>query len=64
MSTAAPVSSQDQASATVTARLAMTTARSRRVNHSAGVLIDDAGMAQMEARELAVGVREVELDLA
>ena len=42
----------------------MTAARSRRANHSAGVLIDDAGMAQMEARELAVGVREVELDLA
>jgi len=28
----------------------MTAARSRRANHSAGVLIDDAGMAQMEAR--------------
>src|SRR5262249_27250069 len=48
MSMPAPVSSQDQASATVTARLTRTTARSRRANHSASVLIDDAGMAQTE----------------
>src|SRR5215469_1019339 len=60
----APVSNHAHANTIVTPRLAMTAARSRRANHSAGALVDDAGMAEVDARELTVRVVEVKLDIA